>query len=186
MIGPGSSKNRTGCIPSSVVLALIFQATTTHRRPCTKRELPWGAPYCGSGGVTPRVGHMRIPALENVPRCSGGAHAVPTNPDAHQSASGGKGGRFGGACPECGPNNAEGGSGRGENQFPAPRMVQRVYLMRPVEHRDVATSFPDRLVSCDLLHLESVEGSRNAVLSDVIRRALLGKIVEDILRQPRR
>ena len=38
----------------------------------------------------------------------------------------------------------------------------------------------------DLLHLQSLEGGRNAVLSDVVRRGLLGKNVEHVLRQPRR
>ena len=38
----------------------------------------------------------------------------------------------------------------------------------------------------DLLHLQPLEGSRNVVLSDVVRRGLLGKIVDHVLRQPRR
>ena len=37
----------------------------------------------------------------------------------------------------------------------------------------------------DLFHFESFKGGRNVVLSDVVRRGFLGKIVEDILRQPR-
>ena len=76
------------------------------------------------------VGHMRSLALENVPRCSGSADAVP-----HLSASDGKGGWFGGAGPECWPNNATCGIGIGEDPFPAPRMVRRV----PINASYIAT-----------------------------------------------
>ena len=37
----------------------------------------------------------------------------------------------------------------------------------------------------DLLHLQPLEGGRNVVLSDVVRRGFLRKIVEHVLRQPR-
>ena len=37
-----------------------------------------------------------------------------------------------------------------------------------------------------LLHLQLLEGSRNVFLSDAVRRRLLGKIVEHVLRHPRR
>ena len=38
----------------------------------------------------------------------------------------------------------------------------------------------------DLLHLQPLEGGRNIVLGNVVRRELLGKIIEHILRQPGR
>ena len=41
-------------------------------------------------------------------------------------------------------------------------------------------------MTSDLLHLQPLEGGRNVVLSDVVRRGFLGKNVEHVLRQPRR
>ena len=41
-------------------------------------------------------------------------------------------------------------------------------------------------MSGDLLHLQPWEGIRNVVLSDVVRRGLLGKNVDHVMRQPRR
>ena len=38
----------------------------------------------------------------------------------------------------------------------------------------------------DLVHLQVLDRSGNDVLSDVVRRGFLGKIVEHVLRQPRR
>ena len=58
--------------------------------------------------------------------------------------------------------------------------------MRLVWHRDDDSLSSDGLASGDLLHLSSLEGSRNDVLSDAVRRGLLGKNIEGILRQPRR
>ena len=58
--------------------------------------------------------------------------------------------------------------------------------MRLAQHRDDATSPPDRLMAGDLLHFRPLEGGRNIVLSDVARRRLLGKSIEHILRQPHR
>ena len=57
--------------------------------------------------------------------------------------------------------------------------------MRLVHHRDDPTLTANRLVSGDLLHFESLKGSRNVVLSDVVRGGFLGEVVEHILRQPR-
>ena len=98
MIGPGSSKTRTRYTPSSVALALI-----------SKPPQPIVAlvPKVGSLGehriaVAAKPLHAwdaSVPAPKNVRRCSGKAHAVP-----RQCASGGKGGWFGGAGPECRPN----------------------------------------------------------------------------------
>ena len=58
--------------------------------------------------------------------------------------------------------------------------------MRLVWHRDDDSLSSDGLASGDLLHLSSLEGSRNDVLSDAVRMGLVGTIVEDILRQLRR
>ena len=169
MIGPGSSENRTRYIVSSVVLASIFQATTTHLRPATIRGLPWGAPCRGSGETTRRVGRKRTPAQTNVHHCSGKAHAAP-----RRCESGGKGSWFGGADPECRPNNANCKCKRVGDPFTARRTVHPVRL---IHHRDDPTSTANRLVSDDLLHFESSKRSRNVVLSDVVRGGFHGEIV---------
>ena len=51
--------------------------------------------------------------------------------------------------------------------------------------RDDSASPLGRLVTGDL-NFESLKGSRNVVLSDVVRRGVVGKIVEHILGQSRR
>ena len=38
----------------------------------------------------------------------------------------------------------------------------------------------------DVVHFKSLERSRNAVLSNVVRRGFLGNVVEHVLRQSRR
>ena len=78
------------------------------------------------------------------------------------------------------------GAGEVEVYFPLPGRFGESRPMRFVYHRDDATSPPYRLVTKYLLNLQPLEGSRNVVLSDVVRRGLLGKIVEHVLRQPRR
>ena len=99
----------------------------------------------------------------------------------------GRGGWFGGAGPGFRPNNARcAGAGEVEVYFPLPGRFGESRPMRLVKHRDGATSPPHRLVTSDLLHLQPLEGSRNVVLSDVVRRGLLEKIVEHVLCQPRR
>ena len=59
----------------------FFQTTTTHRHPCTRRGLRWGAPYYRSGGATLRVGYRRTPAPNNAPCCCARAYGLcRTNP----------------------------------------------------------------------------------------------------------
>ena len=77
------------------------------------------------------------------------------------------------------------GAGEVEVHFPIPVRLGESRPMRLVQHRDDATSPPYRLMTSDLLHLQPLEGDRNVVMSAVIRRGLLGKIVEHVLRQPR-
>ena len=78
------------------------------------------------------------------------------------------------------------GAGEVKLHFPLPGGFGESRPMRLVLHRDDATSTPYRLITSDLLHLQPFEGSRNVVLSDVVRRGRLGKLVEHILCPPRR
>ena len=78
------------------------------------------------------------------------------------------------------------GVGEVEVHFALPGRSGESRPMCLVWHRDDATSPPYRLMTGDLLYLQPLEGSRNVVLSDVVRRGLLGKVVEHVLRQPRR
>ena len=86
----------------------------------------------------------------------------------------------------AGPITRNVGARELEVHFPLPGRFGEPRPMRLVQHRDDSTSPPDRLVADDLLHFKSLEGSRNVVLSDVVRGGFLGKVVEHILRQPRR
>ena len=79
------------------------------------------APCRGSGEANPRVGRKRNPATKNARRFSKEAHAVPC-----PCASGGKGGWFGGAGPECRPKNTQYGCNRVGGSYPGPTTVRRV------------------------------------------------------------
>ena len=72
-----------------------------------------------------------------------------------------------------------------EVHFPLTGLSRETRPVRLVHHRDDPTSTANRLVSGDLLHLESLKRSQDVVLSDVVRGGFLGEIVEHILRQPR-
>ena len=103
-----------------------------------------------------------------------------------RAAFGGRGGWFGGAGPACRPITQNVRAGEVEVHFPLPGRFRESRPMRLVQHRDHATSPPDRLMAGDLLHFQQLEGALNIVLSDVVRRGLLGKIIEHVLRWPRR
>ena len=84
--------------------------------------------------------------------------------------------------PGSGPITQAVGAGEVGAHFPLPGRFGESRSMRLVQHRDDATSPPYRLMTGDLLHHQPLEGSRNVVLSDVVRRGLLGKIVEHVVR----
>ena len=73
-----------------------------------------------------------------------------------------------------------------EVHFPFPGWFGESRPMCLVQHRDDSTLPPDRLVAGDLLHSESLKGSRNVALSDVVRRGFLRNVVGHILDQSRR
>ena len=76
----------------------------------------------------------------------------------------------------AGPITQNVGARELEVHFPLPRWFEESRPMRLVQHRDEFNSPPDRLVADDLLHFESLKGSRNVVLSDVVRRGFVGKL----------
>ena len=121
MIGPGSSKNRTKYTPSYVVLTLIC---LSHHNPSSPFYPKW-APFRQSRVAVVakplRAWDKRSPAPKNHRRCPGKAQDAPW-----QCPSGGIGGWFGGAGPECRPNNANCGCERVRGPLPASRTIRRV------------------------------------------------------------
>ena len=57
--------------------------------------------------------------------------------------------------------------------------------MRLVHHGEVPAWTANRLVSGDFLHFESLKRSRDVVLTDVVRGAFPGEVVEHVVRPPR-
>ena len=76
--------------------------------------------------------------------------------------------------------------GEMEVHFPLSGRFGESRPMRRVQYRDDASSPSYRMITGDLLHLQPLEGGRNVVSSDVVRRELVQNIVEHVLRQPRR
>ena len=66
--------------------------------------------------------------------------------------------------------------------FPVPKSRS----MRLPHHRGDPTLTSKSLVSGDILHFEALKGSRNVVLSDVVRGGFLGEVVEHISRRSHR
>lgn len=62
--------------------------------------------------------------------------------------------------------------------LPFPGRSRESRLVRLVHHTGDPTSTTNRLVSGDILHFGSLNGSRNIVLGDVVRKGVLGEVVE--------
>ena len=67
--------------------------------------------------------------------------------------------------------------------FPLQGRSRETRPVRLVHHRDNPTSTASRLVSGDLLTLDSLKRSQNAVLSDVVEGDFLDNLFDHVLRQ---
>ena len=71
-----------------------------------------------------------------------------------------------------------------ECYLPLPGRFRGGFPMRFVLHCDDANPAPDRLMADDLLHFQTLERGRHVVLSDVVRRGLLGNMLSTYCVSP--